>query len=139
MTVRQGYVCGRCFYAEWLQAGNGLWCRAQLRTVASDSAPQYCREFRLARDLTSKPGSGMVDVPNLASRNRRLSLAPQGEEVLSIILHVMPALHSVWRVSILAGCNVRDAVRPRRLCKSRGALPLPLFLSLNLARFPWLF
>lgn len=100
MTVRQGYVCGRCVYAEWLQAGNGLWCRAQLRTVASDSAPQYCREFRLARDLTSKPGSGMVDVPNLASRNRRLSLAPQGEEVLSITACHACTAFSVARVYI---------------------------------------
>lgn len=77
MTARQGYVCSRCVYAEWPQAGTCLWCRAQLRTVDRDGAPQYCREFRLARDLTSKPGSGMVDVPNLARRHKRLSCLPK--------------------------------------------------------------
>lgn len=43
-------------------------------------------------------------------------------------LHIMPVLYSARCVPILAGRNVRDAVRPRRLLKSRGALLPCLFL-----------
>ena len=35
------------------------------------------------RALTAARCSGMVEAPNLESHNRRLSLAPQGEKVLS--------------------------------------------------------
>ena len=133
MTARQGYVCSRCVYAEWPQAGTCLWCRAQLRTVDSDGAPQYCREFRLARDLTSKPGSGMFDVPNFVRRHKRLSCLPKAGKSLARIFDVKAPAVCSGCFSHIGGTTTSSNREVWRLHEGRGALlfRLSIFSSPN--------
>lgn len=69
------------------------------------------------------------------------SAFPASQELEEVLPHILlstslPAFRAAGGVRILAGFNVRESVRPRRLRKGRGTLNSAFFCALNFARYP---
>lgn len=69
------------------------------------------------------------------------SAFPASQELEEVLPHILsstslPAIRAAGGVHILAGYDVRESVRPRRLRKGRGTSCPAFFVALNFARYP---